>query len=916
MSSSQKSKIYRKDNDYIIAWIIDKSNSVIRNEKPVDEQGMPLVPHTAPTIRPAELIERCEIIADSLEKEKVPDLIFYLFERVIESRTDVNRQYEAEAQTEPCLSLKLSNRKHRYFIGILKRAFQILGGETWRQAQAKSKRLVQDPVSKTRLKHLETKLANSFAALEMTYGADASDTESLPQLQEGMNFSDKNTLFRFIREESAKISDEDVKDTAKLRENTRRIAEKMSQEGLNLSVEVKKSFVLAANISRQWSSARCVLQQRWKAFARGEDNSAAVAALCKVAVALVEDSAISLFVHCPDAGVDSFEGLIKVITFGLRTAKWGNRGEGLDQRLETFHRSFVDENSQEACSDLREWWMIPCYLDLTSFIDDFQKHRTGLPTIAMRKRLEDWDPTLDIASATADERAKWRSLFTITCLYELVNVLAADVIRRRAEGEKVVFTENYFEETGTQRPISGIPIANFIAHWAFQDPGSSYRQEIAPEHVFYLQCAIDSMTACYGWCPTVNPELRAVSSAQWTQGSGDIHRFLESFTPAVQKVSGLFEPAEAAESEAGQGEKQNTRPPPSHLYLYNLLQFAQSEREWLQRVDRPGATKLVGFGRGLQNGLWKYSPFLSGERLVPMIRDARRLTMDLWNTILEPTLILSIYSMLLCRGYITVRPASSGSLFPALLGTCSLAPEELIGPRGQNLTGFHANLKTPPFKAGQASPLMTILGKVWQLENLPQYKAQYQVCLRVAQQEDAGIGSNREHPVTTETRALLSGLIKRDIYADISGAVGPDEAVPVLGLNLPLVTLRFCKLADRLEKELLEIPSNELITRVYSKDRGHLSDSLFLKRADLLLELMSACRAQDDPKSWQKERKRLGKPERAVSAEDLHQVLSAIARAFYEDDRNHGSTYIQDGFYQGPKWEDMTYWTVSNELEA
>ncbi|KAK4206390.1 hypothetical protein QBC37DRAFT_381147, partial [Rhypophila decipiens] len=134
---------------------------------------------------------------------------------------------------------------------------------------------------------------------------------------------------------------------------------------------------LVSNLSLMWSTARYLLQKEWLSLSHDEANSVAIAVLCNSAVKLVERASTALLEFSTGDG-DSFEKIIEART-------------------------------SDSSSDSSENWMVHCYDHLKTFIDDFQKaHNTGVTTKAMKKRLRDWNPYLDLATAKPEERIKWR----------------------------------------------------------------------------------------------------------------------------------------------------------------------------------------------------------------------------------------------------------------------------------------------------------------------------------------------------------------------------------------------------------------------------------------------------------------------------------------------------------------------------
>ena len=158
--------------------------------------------------------------------------------------------------------------------------------------------------------------------------------------------------------------------------------------------------------------------------------------------------------------------------------------------------------------DVKEQFWLHAYNDLLAFITDFQQNRTGKPTKAMQKQLNDWSPTYDLERATNDDRISWRRSYTINWLYDLVNVYSSIVVQRNTmKGERHVYEDVDSSKTGPwhhHRRLFGLDeFAGVITTLAMQKPGTDIRSKILPHHVFQLQCIVDSMTSSRGW--TISP---------------------------------------------------------------------------------------------------------------------------------------------------------------------------------------------------------------------------------------------------------------------------------------------------------------------------------------------------------------------------------------------------------------------------
>jgi len=89
-------------------------------------------------------------------------------------------------------------------------------------------------------------------------------------------------------------------------------------------------------------------------------------------------------------------------------------------------------------------------------------------------------------------------------LYDLVNVFSHIIVQRKSmKGEQHVYEKVDWSPSGPwgyRRRIFGLSeYASEITNLAMQKPGTDVRHRILPQHVFQLQCVVDSFTASRGW---------------------------------------------------------------------------------------------------------------------------------------------------------------------------------------------------------------------------------------------------------------------------------------------------------------------------------------------------------------------------------------------------------------------------------
>lgn len=161
-------------------------------------------------------------------------------------------------------------------------------------------------------------------------------------------------------------------------------------------------------VVQEWVGLRSFTQDLWREVAYDGLNGAIAASLTSTAVAMVQQTCVAVFADFP--GHESYDTIIKTITRGDPDRAPGQFGMSLYRISACGHQT---EKVQERSLDVKEQFWVHTYNDLVTFINDFQKNRTGKPTKAMQTQLNDWNPTFDLQRATNDERLNWRRSYTI-----------------------------------------------------------------------------------------------------------------------------------------------------------------------------------------------------------------------------------------------------------------------------------------------------------------------------------------------------------------------------------------------------------------------------------------------------------------------------------------------------------------------
>lgn len=178
------------------------------------------------------------------------------------------------------------------------------------------------------------------------------------------------------------------------------------------------------SLTRQLIELRHYLQGIWHQVAYQGLNSVVAANLSHVAIAMIKDTEFQIFVDFP--GHDSFDTIMQTLTRGDSD---GAQGMFFDLQAGQHKPDGTHGMSAQYDLDVREEFLLHSYQALSDFIIDYQKTRSGKPTKAMLRSIQNWDPNLDLQRATKEQRLKWRRAYTINWLYDLVNVYSSECLR-------------------------------------------------------------------------------------------------------------------------------------------------------------------------------------------------------------------------------------------------------------------------------------------------------------------------------------------------------------------------------------------------------------------------------------------------------------------------------------------------------
>ena len=355
-------------------------------------------------------------------------------------------------------------------------------------------------------------------------------------------------------------------------------------------------------------------------------------------------------------GCDHFRGIIKHLIRDGNSDLIGNNtsGKGSSKSKELIA-------SQRGGMDLvEEQLLINTESDLFSFIDDYRKNRSGKPTSTFADI--NWNPNFSgrkmaRSDVTPQKVRKWKSDYTISWLYDLVNTYAVARLQKDQPREKRPETldwkfEDPFDCKWTRRTLWGrLDFAYDITVMCMQKPGGDITSHIKPHHVFQLQIALDSMITAKRWNSQNVPPIECYGSTSstlaWELESNDLRaaqrmrdRWMNSTTVLLKELE----------------EDRDKRKDPglwSHplLYLPRLMEDTYSLGETVLVEDEDVLPASL-FAKSTANGLWLYSPYLCGTGMVEMFNTAYDWGTKCWHHSGFMVGFFHLYNVLLENGHL------------------------------------------------------------------------------------------------------------------------------------------------------------------------------------------------------------------------------------------------------------------------
>lgn len=676
---------YKRDTRHLLYWMTHAYNRILKSSSSLSISGdTPITPNTTGQITVSALVPTSKLIAEHLKT--IPSVIYHLFQSVIEARSASHAIFKQIVANKPDPEIEKSNVSHKCFIDALTGAFKALGGDEWASKQkSEAPSLDQKEIE-------EVIFANQFSVLGLSESDEEEDDQAANGGEGGSAHPGSVQKARPRKKPSGK--GKKGKRGKKAKGKPKPTVKEPSLDEVPLEsyriIEdedgVITDYLMAvyAFIKEAMDYRQCV-QEFWREVAYADLNSAVAGTLSNMAIAMVKQVELSIFVDFP--GHDSYETIMNTITRGDPDKAQGMFH--LDLHRANPSLGMRPQKVKSIDVDIKEQFLIHAYRDLLDFVTDFQKNRSGKPTKAMLAEIRDWDPNFNLRTATKEQRIRWRRSYTINWLYDLVNVFSSIVVQRnKLKGQDIALETVDWSISGPwdeHRRLFGLnEFAGEVTSLAMQKPGTNIRPKILPHLVFQMQCIVDSLTVSRGW--TVNPLEGHILTPP---GKGfrprrDVDLFLDrkaergvghGYCHGVDGLTQFFEKDAMLHGD-----------PDRHTeHTYMLRELRDDFVDWL------GVSKYQSSLAGIppsrftstnSNGLWEYSPFLNGVGLVEALELAYGLNFLIWERMPEPMCLIHLHNMLVQTGYLS-KPVglyqTLEMLFPQSFFADAKAPESNFG---------------------------------------------------------------------------------------------------------------------------------------------------------------------------------------------------------------------------------------------
>lgn len=690
-SFSNRYEAYKSDTETLASWVA-RSYKLVQNKSNQNKPNQTKPNHNRPnqnkpnqnkppaktkpkydmTVR--DILRRVNEIADHNDRYQkksktfidIPPSIFRLFQSVIKDRTETWNFFKILNSNNPDPKVEASNRSHKFFVESLTTCFKRLGGDDWLERRQEGP-CQYDGDDLEVQKNMFSILKDCDDQTDNKSGSSRSSSKP-PTTQNHQNKLEED---KEQENSGSRLEDESLKGYGIVDE----------EGGIDLKYQMA-SFSLFQELYH----LRHEIVSVWEAVAEDKFNIAVAGSLSNTAVAILKRSWMVVSRQFPEN--DSYEDFLQVMAPGVDP--WHRQHKPLtDPTKETDHEplsggSDYQEKLQALKElDLKEFYSLYAYQDFIAFVQDFKINRDGSKSKRFKELQGTWDPNIDFRRAprpNKKQRRKWRRTYTISWLYDLVNVfswLCED--NQSPNGAKRDPRNADWSFVGGRdgsRHLFGLDeIARLACFLAWKTDITECSKYIKPHHILQLQLIIDSMSVSRGWSEKlITSQIQTpVEHAQNSTPRRDLQRFLHcndinpirnflsssdeltSRLRVCRKTHGGFRYSHLADIFQTQNDR--FRRLLGEPRQKSSKSDKSDEPDGPDEPDEPDPIKLQTRKR-----LWEHSPFLCGLGPIEALEIAFGTGTLLWNQIPEPVLAVHLHNMLVKQGYIE----KSASLYSTL----------------------------------------------------------------------------------------------------------------------------------------------------------------------------------------------------------------------------------------------------------
>lgn len=626
---------YKRDTKYLQRWLSMESRDILWGprdpSKPSNKDHLNMSPKM--TLR--ELLLRAKIIAE--DGREVPDDIFRLFQAVIAARKEVSAEFKALGVPDASPSDKFPKgmNPHEAFINTLLQAFALLGGERWR-ARCRDGNQKAMLAARASAEEDQANLeANMFEHLTDEGQSDSDESSRPPsrpisakKAQKRFNGSSKKSKKKTAKGKGKQVVVHSL--------DSYEIVDDVGGDSMDYQVEARYITLLMVNLRKHCES-------QWISLYESQTTGIAASSVCNMAVAMLKRESTSITVeHQVQDSYDCALSSYLIHSGEVKNTYKENRKLSLESMLPHLK------------TETKEKYLVFAWEALCEFVVYFQNTLAGRNTEDMDADLADFKPCIHLSATKMKDRLLWRRRYAINWLYDLVSVAqsknAGLLVFRK------VFGRDWIDpniNSRTKLPLGFDNFAEHVAELSKLPIGADFKSRILPQHVLQMQLYLDAFTVKSGWIPGQAQNKRHTSPASVCPALHLSQLTNEKQHKLEYEHMGVLDYTTAICSAIRQ-----------RLVDVHCTSFADYSQECLSGLACVGfcyfgsssllsqsdtSPKRSRFAPQESNGLFHYSPYLSGVAIVHMMNRIRLSALAVWDTAFEPVYILHVYNKLRVR---------------------------------------------------------------------------------------------------------------------------------------------------------------------------------------------------------------------------------------------------------------------------